>query len=87
MEPLYPPWQTVEEAEQGDRRVSNLSTVSAEDAKLIMKRCRQLKRAELGQMDQLYKAKVSPCVFGGGKGFPCQRTRIPLSLAYVLGDA
>ncbi|KAF0292632.1 hypothetical protein FJT64_009376 [Amphibalanus amphitrite] len=58
MEPLYPPWQLVQEAEESDRRVSNLSTVSAEDAKLIMKRCRQLKNRTLAMMDQHYKAKI-----------------------------
>ena len=60
MEPLYQPWQLVQEAEESDRRISNLSTVSAEDAKLIMKRCRQLKNRALAQMDQQYKAKVRP---------------------------
>ena len=67
MEPLYPPWQLVQEAEESDRRISNLNTVSAEDAKLIMKRCRQLKNRALAQMDQQYKAKVRRRR-GGGRG-------------------
>ncbi|XP_037093108.1 uncharacterized protein LOC119112907 [Pollicipes pollicipes] len=58
METLHPPWQTVEESELGERRISDLHTSSAEDAKLIMKRCRQIKQTTLNQMNEQYIAKI-----------------------------